>query len=172
MTLLEILSNGLDIWPYGELTYAAQDFDGEVWFFETVPTRDDGLSWEASGLRVSSSPYYHHDGHNASDCPTAIVTMKQWIKERNRIKENPLTTTTTPHKDEQNPGTQPKPLTPDMPLHSLTARDYLSSVHLDWTNNYAAVEEYAECNGITLVEALALIALASAVAKRGAPEMT
>ncbi len=171
MTLLEILSNGLDIWPYGELTYAAQDFDGEVWFFEMMPiATDDGLDWKAPGLRVSSSPYYDHEGLNASDYPTAIVTMKQWIKERYKMKEGLPPATTTLNKDEQDLGTQPKPLALNIPQHSLTARDYLSTVHRDWTNNYTALDTYAECNSIDLVEAMALIALASAVAKRESPE--
>lgn len=89
MNLLEMLADGLDLWPYGDLPYATQDVDGEVWFSESLPVAvNNGLGtyWSASGLRVCSSPYYESDGPNADDYITAVVTKSQWARERNRKK--------------------------------------------------------------------------------------
>tara|TARA_B100001059_G_C17806385_1_gene569434 strand:+ start:556 stop:1194 length:639 start_codon:yes stop_codon:yes gene_type:complete len=89
MNLLEMLTNGLDLWPYGDLPYATQDVDGEVWFSESLPIATKsvlGTYWSASGLRVCSSPYYQSDGPNADDYVTAVITRHQWARERNRKK--------------------------------------------------------------------------------------
>src|SRR5690606_42068441 len=97
MNLLEMLTNVLDLWPYGDLPYATQDVDGEVWFSESLPiASNDGLGtyWSASGLRVCSSPYYKSDGPNADDYVTAVITRSQWKKERNRKKEKAQLATT------------------------------------------------------------------------------
>lgn len=171
MNLLDVLIHGFERWPYDELPHATQDFDGKIWFYEAPPStadEGDGVYWTSPGLRVSGSLDHNYHGRKADDHFYAVVTMKQWIEERNKRKATLLSTIQT------NPY-QPKPTALDKPLRSLlshlTARDYLSSVHQDWTNNYLTAEMYAEHNEITLVEALTLIALASVVAKRDSPEI-
>lgn len=53
---------------------------------------------------------------------------------------------------------------------TLSARDALIAIYLDWLNNYLTTERYAECNGITDEQACKLINLARDVAWVEHPE--
>ena len=43
------------------------------------------------------------------------------------------------------------------------ARDYLTAIYLDWVNNYAWIDTFAEHNGLTVKQAADLIKLAKEV---------
>lgn len=176
MTLLEMLADGLDLWPYDELIYATQDSDGEIWFSEALPSAVDdgsGIYWTSPGLRVCSSPYYHYDGVTADDHSFTVITMRQWEEEHRRLQKQYQEGTANSCNNELLPISQPEPtsdtIRPHAPPPFLTARDYLYSVHLDWTRNYVGIEQYATNNGIAIIDAMVLIALASSVAKLNQP---
>lgn len=49
-------------------------------------------------------------------------------------------------------------------------RNTLIDIYLDFWNNYLTVERYAECNGLHIAEAEALINLSRSVYKTAHPE--
>ena len=49
-------------------------------------------------------------------------------------------------------------------------RDVLRDVYADWRNNYLTVDRFAECNGLTPMQATKLIALAQDVFRSPHPE--
>lgn len=51
-----------------------------------------------------------------------------------------------------------------------TARDQLIAMYLDWRNDYVDVATYAEHNGVTLDQAVALLDLAREVANSDHPD--
>lgn len=51
-----------------------------------------------------------------------------------------------------------------------TARDYLIECYLDFFNNYITVEKWAEHNGMTIPDAVELLALAKSVTNKQHPE--
>lgn len=176
MNLLDILMHRFERWPYDELAYATQDSDGNIGFSEASPVTvddGDGVYWTAPGVRVIFPRDYSHSSLKADDYFYAIITMGQWIEERQRRNVKLLTIISNSHKNSSH-RSSPSALENSLRglLAQLTARDYLSSVHQDWTNNYLTVETYAEHNEISFAEALTLIALASVVAKRELPEIT
>ena len=50
------------------------------------------------------------------------------------------------------------------------ARDTLVGIYLDWFNNYASTETFAEHNGLTPEQGAALLALAREVARTEHPD--
>lgn len=133
MNLLDILTHSLDKWPYDELTYATQDFGGNIWFSKASPaTADDGdgVYWTSPGLRVLLPLDCCYNGRKADDHFYAIVTLEQWVEERNKRNAAPLTSTTHSHKAKP---FQPKPI-------SLTRREteILQLVRQGFTNQEIA----------------------------------
>lgn len=52
---------------------------------------------------------------------------------------------------------------PEWDKSSISAREYLKSVYLDYLNNYIGVSKFAEHNGLTFEQAYELINLARIV---------
>lgn len=50
------------------------------------------------------------------------------------------------------------------------ARDYLSSLYLDWINNYVMLETFAEHHGLTVEHAKQLLSLAHDVRESKHPD--
>lgn len=53
---------------------------------------------------------------------------------------------------------------------TIPARDVLTTIYLDWVNNYVTLERFAECNGLTLLQAMALTSLARDIYHTEHPE--
>ncbi len=55
-------------------------------------------------------------------------------------------------------------------IDSSKVREYLSGIYLDWLNNYASIDTYAEHNQLTYKQAFDLITIAKDVYNTVAPD--
>lgn len=53
----------------------------------------------------------------------------------------------------------------------MTARDQLIAIYLDWKNNYVSIDRFAECNGLTNLQAREVVQLAMHVFDSEHPEL-